>query len=147
MRLIGRIVVVTLAACIALACSVLVLGTLGLERLTQAAHRYDAHQDDLGAVVQMMRIAYGLLETLMAFPTAVLVPALSLVIIGEIARIRSALFYLVGGGLVMSILPLLMRYDVDPRPHAPLLAAGWQVFATAGFAGGLVYWLLAGRRA
>jgi hypothetical protein len=26
-------------------------------------------------------------------------------------------------------------------------AAVWQVFATAGFIGGLVYWLLAGRRA
>lgn len=27
------------------------------------------------------------------------------------------------------------------------LPALWQVFATAGFAGGLIYWLLAGRNA
>ena len=38
------------------------------------------------------------------------IPALLVVFIGEIARIRSALYYVVGGGLALAAVPLLARY-------------------------------------
>jgi hypothetical protein len=44
------------------------------------------------------------------------------------------------------VIPLLARLGQQPD-QASAATALWQVFATAGFAGGLVYWLLAGRRA
>jgi hypothetical protein len=49
-----------------------------------------------------------------------------------------------GGGAASAAIPLLARLDVaGTLPQATV----WQLFATAGFAAGLVYWLLAGRNA
>ncbi|MBJ7019351.1 hypothetical protein, partial [Vibrio cholerae] len=62
-----------------------------------------------------------------------------------VARIRSWLYYMVGGGVALAIIPLLAR--VDPGTMTYALPALWHVFATAGSAGGLVYWLPAGRNA
>jgi hypothetical protein len=53
---------------------------------------------------------------------------------------------MVGGGLSLGVLPLLARLQIPDLSAMPP-AALWQVLATAGFAGGLVYWLLAGRTA
>jgi hypothetical protein len=68
------------------------------------------------------------------------------VIVGEVARFRSALYYVVGGGLSIALVPLLVRL-ADPAQVLGLSSTVWQVLATAGFAGGFVYWLLAGRNA
>ena len=76
---------------------------------------------------------------------ATIIPALLLVIVGEVARIRSWLYYMIGGGVALAIIPLLVR--IDPGTMTYSLPALWHVFATAGFAGGLTYWLLAGRNA
>ena len=73
-------------------------------------------------------------------------PALLLVIIGEVARIRGALYYVIGGGAALAVVPLLARLG-QPARVLELSPVVWQVLATAGFAGGFVYWLLAGRRA
>ena len=75
-----------------------------------------------------------------------LVPALLLVIVGEAARIRSAVYYIVGGGVALAVVPLLTRIG-QPTTVLELSPVVWQVLATAGFAGGFVYWLLAGRTA
>ena len=75
-----------------------------------------------------------------------LVPAIVLVIIGEVARIRSALYYVIGGGAALAAVPLISRMS----EAGPLMLPGatvWQIFATAGFVGGFVYWLIAGRGA
>ena len=63
--------------------------------------------------------------------------------IGELARIRSVFYYVVGGRTALTVVPLLAGL---PPPHArgPPAPAVWQVLATAGSAGGFVYWLLAG---
>ena len=69
-----------------------------------------------------------------------------MVIVGEVARIRSWLYYMIGGGLALAAIPLLARINssgVGTLSDATV----WQVFATAGFAGGLVYWIIAGRNA
>ena len=69
-----------------------------------------------------------------------------LVIIGEIARIRGALYYVLGGGATLAIVPWLARIN-QPVAAMDVSHLVWQVLATAGFAGGFAYWLLAGRRA
>lgn len=139
MRLIGRLLMVLLACMLAAMASFGVLVTLGFERVTQELHAGGANPDWW---TELPNILQGL-SILAQF--GALVPALLLVIVGEVARIRSAIYYIVGGGLALAILPLLARASVGTDVLGG--HAVWQVFATAGFAGGLVYWLLAGRRA
>lgn len=138
LKTIGRLIWVPIAFLIAAAAAMLVLVTLGLETITHAIHSFDG-PDTVEAAYdvawQGMIIASG----------ATLIPALLVVIVGEVARIRSWLYYLVGGGVALAILPLLSR--IDPGTMTYALPALWHVFATAGFAGGFVYWLLAGRNA
>jgi hypothetical protein len=69
-----------------------------------------------------------------------------MVVIGEVARIRSIAYYVVGGGIALAAIPLLARYGQGGTIASPD-AIVWQVFATAGFAAGFVYWLIAGRNA
>ena len=75
-----------------------------------------------------------------------LLPACLIVLAGEIAHVRSALYYIVGGGLSLVAIPLLARLDPSAGSTGAAVFS-WQLFATAGFVGGLVYWLIAGRRA
>ena len=75
-----------------------------------------------------------------------LLPALAVVLIGEIARIRSVYFYVVAGGLAAVSAPLLARIGAVAPFDFPTVVV-WQVFATGGFIAGFVYWLLAGRNA
>ena len=58
----------------------------------------------------------------------------------------SALYYVIGGGAALAVVPLLTRLG-QPTTVLELSPVVWQVLATAGFAGGFVYWLLAGRNA
>jgi len=51
-----------------------------------------------------------------------------------------------GGGAALAAVPLLARVQQSGAFAMPEHTV-WQVFATAGFAGGLVYWLIAGRNA
>lgn len=134
----GRMIVVPIAFLMAMATSMFVLLTLGYERIVQAmaASGTDIFEAILDLIGHGALIASGL----------TILPALALVIIGEVARMRSALYYILGGGAALAAIPLLARFG-QQADTAVAGAALWQVFATAGFAGGLVYWLLAGRRA
>jgi hypothetical protein len=138
LKTLGRLIWIPIAFLIAACASLFVLVTLGLETITHAIHNLD-EADTVSAAFdvawQGSIIASG----------ATLIPALLVVIVGEVARIRSWLYYLIGGGLALAIIPLLAR--VDPGTMTYSLPALWHVFATAGFAGGIVYWLLAGRNA
>lgn len=137
MRTVGRIIWVPIAFVLAVTACLFVVVTLGLERATAALHDRagtpDGVVDIIVAVQSGVLLATGL----------TLLPALAVVVVGEVARIRSALYYVAGGGLSMAVVPLLARAapDVTGQPIV------WQVLATAGFAGGFVYWLLAGRSA
>ena len=73
------------------------------------------------------------------------VPALLAVIVGEVARIRSALYWVPAGGLAIAAAPFLLRLSSPATTGALPSTALLQLLATAGFAAGLVYWLLAGR--
>lgn len=138
-RVLGRIIVVPLAFLLAGLASIAVLLSLGSERLTHAMHGRD-EAAMLDAVFEFLR------QGMLLLGAATIIPAVLVVIVGEVARIRSWLYYVLGGGAAMAAIPLIARLGdrTAEAASSPLL---WQVFATAGFAGGFVYWLLAGRRA
>jgi hypothetical protein len=66
--------------------------------------------------------------------------------VGEALRIRSWMYYVLAGGAALTAIPLLASPPTDSLPALP---AGqyMTIFAAAGFVGGFVYWLLAGRGA
>jgi hypothetical protein len=72
-------------------------------------------------------------------------PALLAIIIGEALRIRSWMYYLLAGGAAVLAIPLLAVAEngAPVVPQGQVLA----IFAASGFAGGFIYWLLAGRGA
>jgi hypothetical protein len=136
----GRMIVVPIAFIVSTLVAMFVLLSLGYERIVQATAGaagtggFDAIFDLLS---QGALIASGI----------TILPALALVIIGEVARIKSALYYVLGGGAALAAIPLLARIGQQATAAGPSTIVMWQVFATAGFAGGFMYWLLAGRRA
>lgn len=137
---IGRLLVVPLAFVVAMIAAGLVLFSLGLERITAALATDTVDPANLSNVTSLLEQG-----VLLASATSV-VPALLVVIIGEVARIRSALFYTVGGGLALAAAPFLASI-VNVGSLSSPASAVWQVMATAGFCGGFVYWLIAGRAA
>jgi hypothetical protein len=79
-------------------------------------------------------------------PALTSLPALVAVVAGEVLKLRSWMYYVLAGGAALAVIPLL----VGTRNADAQAVAGSQymaIFLTAGFAGGLVYWLLAGRNA
>ena len=140
-RALGRLIFVPLGFLLGTLGAVAVLLTLGLERATQAASGRDWDLFDItGAGFDVLKQG-----ELMASAMTI-VPVLLLVIVGEVARIRSSIYYVVGAGLALASIPLIAKLGYAGSALGPTNAV-WQVFATAGFAGGFIYWLIAGRRA
>ncbi len=138
-RTLWRMIVVAFAFLIAAVATGFVMVSLGIERATQVMHGAEVLGNSVEGVFELAGAAVRLVSAM------TILPALALVIIGEIARIRSSLYYIIGGGAALVAIPLLARIGQAGATLPALIV--WQVFATAGFAGGLVYWLLAGRRA
>jgi hypothetical protein len=136
----GRMIVVPMAFVVASIVTLFVLLTLGYERVVHFITG-NAGADGIDAIFGIF--SHGVL---LASGLTIL-PALALVIIGEVVRIRSTLYYVLGGGAALVAIPLLVRFGQEGGNNTPDLIAVWQVFATAGFAGGFVYWLVAGRNA
>jgi hypothetical protein len=139
-RAIGRIILVPLGFIFAALAVMFILVTLGMERVTHAMHGREADPDMWFGMFDLAQ------QTIAIFSTFTIVPAILLVIVGEIARIRSSLYYILGGGAVLAAWPLISRMSTIAQDPAQL-GVVWQVFATAGFAAGFIYWLVAGRRA
>jgi hypothetical protein len=79
-------------------------------------------------------------------PALTALPAVIAVVAGEVIRIRSWMYYVLSGGAALAVVPLLAA----PRGAdlAEIAASHYMtIFAAAGFAGGFIYWLLAGARA
>jgi hypothetical protein len=140
-RTIGRLFIIAFGLLFAAAASCFVIVTLGLERITGVLHVTTRGGNDA------IETALELMNQGIVLTTGItIVPALLVVLIGELASIRSATYYIAGGGAALVAIPLLAQVGqtgsfVLPEQMVSL------VFATAGFAGGLVYWLLAGRTA
>lgn len=135
-HMIGRLILVPLGFVLAAASALVIAVSIGLERLTQASASLPIIEWMAAIVTGGFSLTSGL----------TLIPALAVIVVGEVARIRSWLYYLVGGGLSLALLPFM---GVLESGSVEALSAGalWQVLATAGFAGGLVYWVIAGRSA
>jgi hypothetical protein len=140
LRAVWRVIVLPIAFVLAVVATLVVIISLGQERAVQALSARGPESIPINAVVDLAALAMRLASIY------TLVPALLLVIVGEVARIRSALYYVIGGGIALAIVPLLTRVN-QPMTVLELSPVVWQVLATAGFAGGFVYWLLAGRNA
>lgn len=136
----GRMIVVPIAFVIAALVAVAVLLSLGYERIVQAT-TVTAEFAYIEVIIDLLQ--HGALIA----PAVTILPALALVIVGEVARIRSGLYYVAAGGMAVTAIPVLARFGQQATSSGSGSLALWHVFATAGFAGGLVYWLIAGRRA
>jgi hypothetical protein len=81
--------------------------------------------------------------------TFALLPAALVIVVSEVARMRSFIYYGVGGALVAlasyygSDISVQLENTTDVTPVANTL----QLAAAAGILGGLAYWLIAGRNA
>lgn len=138
-RSVGRLFLIPIAVLIAGIVAFFILITLGLERLTHAAGGDPLQAEGFASLFGFVLDAGYLASSL------TIVPALGVLIVGEVARIRTLSYYVVGGGLALAAIPLIASGTApDLSLSSPAL---WQVFATAGFAAGFVYWLLAGRSA
>jgi hypothetical protein len=139
-KTISRMFYIAMALLFAVAATCFVLVTLGLERVTGALHISTRGGDAIETVLELMN--QGIVLT-----TGITVtPALLVVLIGELGSIRSATYYIAGGGAALVAIPLLAKIGETGSFVLPEQTV-WLVFATAGFAGGFVYWLLAGRTA
>ncbi len=138
LTVIGRLLLVPFAFVIAVLVSFFVLVTLGSERISHAL----AGREDVSLTAAMELFGQAVLLT----SALTIVPALVLVIVGEVARIRSIIYYVVGGGLALVAVPVAAQLGQTGAVAAPSNTI-WHVFATAGFLGGFAYWLIAGRSA
>ena len=139
-RTIGRIIVAVFAFFLATMAAGFVLFTLGLERVTGELHRLGSDGDTVTASLSMLDQGLALVASVS------IIPALLVIFVGEIVRIRSVIYYVAGGGAALAAVPLLARVQQSGAFAMPEHTV-WQVSATAGFAAGLVYWLIAGRNA
>lgn len=137
-RLFGRLILVPLGFILAGITSAVVLVGIAQEKLAVAARDVGGEQV-LGFLEPLLKLAVSLFSV-----QTVLLPLL-LVIAGELARIRHVAFYVAGMGAAFALVPVMAKLGAEDGIGS--LTAIWPIFATAGFAGGLVYWLVAGRRA
>lgn len=140
MGTIGRIILVPIAFLLALVAAGFVFVTLGLETVTAEINRPEFSAEGMRSVYMVWS------QGLVIASAMSVVPALLFVIVGEVARIRSLLYYLAAGGAAMALAPVLSSY-IEFQTISMPLAGAWQIAATSGFFGGFVYWLVAGRNA
>ena len=138
-KTVGRLILIPIAFLLAVVSAGAVAITLGLEKITHAMYGSEQGMETIEAYSDLALKGWDLLAGIS------ILPALVVVIVGEIVHIRSWLYYMIGGGAALASMPLLARMGQGAAEMPP--AALWQVLATAGFIGGLVYWLVAGRRA
>jgi len=141
--LVMRLVWALLAAGASMLLAVLILVLIGGYWMGDELIGDMSAEGDLGFVVNAMGMLMGGASFLTSTaPALTPYPALLLALVGEVAQIRNWIFYVVGGGLAMLAVPLLAS-----QPGTAFDAKMMTVFATSGFAGGALYWLLAGRNA
>ncbi len=141
--LLGRTLWVIFAFCLAVSLALIILLLLGSYSMGEELRGDYQPDDDMGTIVNLISFFFGGASFLMVVtPVLSILPALLAVIIAEVIQVRNVLFYLITGGISVAALPLLASTgDTGFNLHA------LTIFATAGFAGGLFYWLIAGRNA
>ena len=137
-RMIGRLFLVPFAFVVAMIVTLGILAYFGQERMfgTLGGADFDHAFEVLERLVRLLKEIFRA-ETIML--------PIALVIAGEVSGLRNPIYYVGAGGLSVGIIPKLAWFGI-----ANVLGENsklWPVFASAGFAGGFVYWLIAGRRA
>ncbi len=144
---IGRILIVGFALFISVMVGFFLLTYLSGNLLSEElAQRYGSELNGSELENTVLSITGVLAFLVSLYPAMTILPALLVVVIGEIGHIRSLLFYVLAGGAGALSIPLLyvvMSGDDVSMPSKSFLT----IFATSGFVSGLVYWMLAGRRA
>ena len=141
-RSLGRIIWVVIALALAGIAGVVVLGLVGLERVTAAMHEAPEASSEIMHWMDMAGLLFGLSQWGMALSV---VPAILVVVVGEFGRIRSLVYWVAAGGGAAAAAPVLNGLaDAAPEMAIPGTAL-LPILATAGFAAGVVYWALAGR--
>ncbi len=125
----------------------------GLVTLFLAGSRWAAHEvasqmpDSPDGASEFINQALGAVAFVFTVaPVLTLAPAIVAIVVGEVARIRSLLYYVVAGGVAAAAMPLIAAHD-QAAENVTYNTPYFTLMATAGFAAGLIYWLLAGRRA
>ena len=152
MKLLFRLLWVAIAATVAAFAGLAFLLVFGLEWVTRmAAVSSGDGAQQIESWLDTAQKVFDQASALMPLATAfTLVPGLIVLIVAEVARIRSLTYYLAGGGIAFVGLPLLLRMAGGaPRDAA---AMPWQttfllLLAVGGFLAGAIYWGLAGRKA
>lgn len=141
-RIIFRAILVVVAFFVAVAVSLAVLFALGAiwagSELSAAAPE--------GSVMQQASPVFGaVLFAGTVAPALNALPGLLAAVAGEVLRIRSWMYYVLAGGASLAVIPILAVPETVDLPKV-LASPFMTIFAAAGFAGGFVYWLLAGSR-
>ena len=145
-RLLGRIFMVGFGLTLSLLFSFLILTYLGGLHFTEdLSQRYDSDVAASDLETTLLNIVGAISFAFSLYPALSILPALLVAVIGEIGRIRSWLYYVLAGGAAALSIPLL--YVLVGEASAEMPSQSFlAIFATAGFGGGLLYWLIAGRR-
>lgn len=141
-RSLGRIIWVVIAFVLAVVAGIVALGFVGLERLTAATAGQAETASTLDQWLNMAEVALGLTQWGAALS---IVPAILAVVIGELARIRSLVYWVAAGGVAAVAVPILQGLAAGSPEVALPATELLQILATAGFAAGVAYWALAGR--
>lgn len=146
-KVLGRIIVVSFGLFLSVLFGFLILtylgGTLFTEDLT---NRYGSEMQTSDFETTILSFLGAISFLFSLYPALTILPALLVAVIGEVGHIRSWLYYIIAGGIGALSIPLLytlMSPEQVDMPSQQFLA----IFATAGFGAGLLYWLIAGRRA
>lgn len=142
-HIIGRILLVTFAFIISCAIAIILLAILGgrelaniyLTEITNNDPTFTPFNDILGPFLFLISLASYL----------TILPALIVVIIGEIAQIRSYLYYVLSGGIAVLALLFLGSTPDNPEAYKVPSIRFMTIFAASGFIAGFAYWLIAGR--
>ena len=132
---------------LSLSFSFIILTYLGGALFTEdLSNRYgsDVTASDLETII--LNIIGAISFAVSLYPALSILPALLVAVIGEIGHIRSWLYYVIAGGVAALSIPLfyvLVGEAQAEMPSQSFLA----IFAASGFGGGLLYWVIAGRRA
>jgi hypothetical protein len=133
MRLLGRVLLIVFAFVIASVAAAIIF-TIGL--LTPNWH-------DFLALLRAGHLAWVVKLNAVFFSEIALIPMLLIIPIAERFGWRSVLFHAAAG----LALALFFRYGLGNQPFAGLFDREWAIISGAGMAGGIVYWVLAGRNA
>ena len=152
MKILLRLLWVAIAAVMSALAGVALALLVGLEWLTVSLHASGA--DGVGRWIDGADAIVPVFARFMELGAALgfaLLPGFLVLIFAEVMRIRSLTFYLAGGGIAFTMLPVMLHWaeatgragDRPPLWGTPALL----LIATGGFLAGAVYWGLAGRRA